>query len=229
VVNEGESWGHRVRILLVEDDHRVAAALTAALTRRGYEVEHAPTVAAALSAAPCDLVLLDLTLPDGDGTDLCRELRRRSSQLGIIAVTARGEERDRVLGLRAGADDYVVKPFSMVELQARIEAVLRRAAQAAPEPNLIEVGPVHIDVSARTVRVHGREVALTRKEFDVLLSLARQPGAAVARDRILLDAWGTTFADRHTVEVHVGSLRGKLGDPRLVETIRGVGYRLRSG
>ncbi|MDI5942592.1 response regulator, partial [Micromonospora sp. DH15] len=101
-----------MRILLVEDDRRVAAALSSALTRRGYEVEHAATVAAALRAAPCDLVLLDLTLPDGDGTDLCRALRRRSAQLGIIAVTARGEERDRVLGLRLGADDYVVKPFS---------------------------------------------------------------------------------------------------------------------
>ncbi|PZF98305.1 response regulator transcription factor [Micromonospora deserti] len=216
-----------MRILLVEDDRRVAAALSSALTRRGYEVEHAATVAAALSAAPCDLVLLDLTLPDGDGTDLCRELRRRSAQLGIIAVTARGEERDRVLGLRLGADDYVVKPFSMVELQARIEAVLRRAAHTVPERNLIEVGPVRIDVAARTVAVDGRPVALTRKEFDVLLSLARQPGVAVPRDRILLDAWGTTWTDRHTVEVHVGSLRGKLGDPRLVETVRGVGYRLR--
>ncbi|MCL7456912.1 response regulator transcription factor [Micromonospora echinofusca] len=216
-----------MRILLVEDDRRVAAALSAALTRRGYEVEHAATVAAALCAAPCDLVLLDLTLPDGDGTDLCRELRRRSSQLGIIAVTARGEERDRVLGLRLGADDYVVKPFSMTELQARIEAVLRRAAHAVPERNLIEVGPVRVDVAARTVTVEGRAVALTRKEFDVLLSLARQPGVAVARDRILLDAWGTTWGDGHTVEVHVGSLRGKLGDPGLVETVRGVGYRLR--
>lgn len=211
----------------MEDDRRVAAALSSALTRRGYEVEHAATVAAALCAAPCDLVLLDLTLPDGDGTDLCRELRRRSSHLGIIAVTARGEERDRVLGLRLGADDYVVKPFSMVELQARIEAVLRRATNAAPERHLIEAGSVHIDVPARTVTVDGRAVTLTRKEFDVLLSLARQPGVAVPRDRILLDAWGTTWADRHTVEVHVGSLRGKLGDARLVETVRGVGYRLR--
>ncbi|MGC5329099.1 response regulator transcription factor [Micromonospora sp. DT62] len=216
-----------MRILLVEDDRRVAAALSSALTRRGYEVEHAATVAAALCAAPCDLVLLDLTLPDGDGTDLCRELRRRSSQLGIIAVTARGEERDRVLGLRLGADDYVVKPFSMTELQARIEAVLRRAAHTVPERNLIEVGPVRVDVSARTVTVGGRPVALTRKEFDVLLSLARQPGVAVARERILLDAWGSTWGDGHTVEVHVGSLRGKLGDPGLVETVRGVGYRLR--
>ncbi|MEU6022914.1 response regulator transcription factor [Micromonospora sp. NPDC047134] len=217
-----------MRILLVEDDRRVAGALSSALNRRGYEVEHAATVAAALCAAPCDLVLLDLTLPDGDGTDLCRELRRRSSQLGIIAVTARGEERDRVLGLRIGADDYVVKPFSMVELQARIEAVLRRASHTPPQRTMIEVGTVRVDAAARTVTVADRPVSLTRKEFDVLLSLARQPGVAVPRDRILLDAWGTTFTDRHTVEVHVGSLRNKLGDPRLVETVRGVGYRLRA-
>lgn len=216
-----------MRILLVEDDRRVAAALSSALTRRGYEVEHAATVAAALAAAPCDLVLLDLTLPDGDGTDLCRELRRRSTQLGIIAVTARGEERDRVLGLRLGADDYVVKPFSMVELQARIEALLRRAAHTAPERSQIEAGTVRIDVAARAVTVDGRPVSLTRKEFDILVSLARQPGVVVPRDRILLDVWGTIWADGHTVEVHVGSLRGKLGDPRLVETVRGVGYRLR--
>ncbi|MDI5943936.1 response regulator transcription factor, partial [Micromonospora sp. DH15] len=116
---------------------------------------------------------------------------------------------------------------SLVELQARIEAVLRRAAHAAPERDVIEAGPVRIDVAARTVTVAGREVTLTRKEFDILVSLARQLGVAVSRDRILLDVWGTTWADRHTVEVHVGSLRGKLGDPRLVETVRGVGYRLR--
>lgn len=216
-----------MRILLVEDDSRVAGALSSALSRRGYDVEHAATVAAALRAAPCDLVLLDLTLPDGDGVEVCRELRRRSAQLGIIAVTARGEERDRVLGLRVGADDYVVKPFSMGELQARIEAVLRRAAYAMPERDRFDIGRLRVDVSARTVLVDGQPVHLTRKEFDILVSLARQPGVAVSRDRILLDVWGTTWADRHTVEVHIGSLRGKLGDPGLVETVRGVGYRLR--
>ncbi|MBO4207234.1 response regulator transcription factor [Micromonospora echinofusca] len=216
-----------MRILLVEDDRRVAGALVSALTRRGYDVEHAATAEAALSAAPCDLVLLDLNLPDGDGLEVCRALRRRSAQLGIIAVTARGEERDRVLGLRVGADDYVVKPFSMGELQARIEAVLRRAAHTRPERDLLEAGRISIDVAARTVAVDGRPVSLTRKEFDILVSLARQSGLAVPRDRIVLDVWGTTWTDRHTVEVHVGSLRGKLGDPRLVETVRGVGYRLR--
>jgi DNA-binding response OmpR family regulator len=217
-----------VRILLVEDDKRVAAAMGSALTRRGYDVEHAATASAALTAAPCDLVLLDLSLPDGDGIEVCRTLRRRSTQLGIIAVTARGEERDRVVGLRMGADDYVVKPFSMDELQARIEAVLRRAAYATPEHTVIAAGRVEIDVPARAVTVDGRTIALTRKEFDILVSLARQPGLVVTRDRILLDVWQTTWVARHTVEVHVGSLRSKLGDPRLVEVVRGVGYRLRS-
>jgi DNA-binding response OmpR family regulator len=218
-----------VRILLVEDDLRVANAMLSALRRRGYEVQHAATAAAALAAGPCDLVLLDLTLPDRDGISLCRELRERSEHLGIIAVTARGEERDRVTGLRTGADDYVVKPFSMVELQARIDAVLRRTARAPERETAIEVGPLHIDVAARRVQVAGREVSLTRKEFDILLCLARQPGAAVPRDRILMDVWHTTWSGRHTVEVHVGSLRGKLGDHDLVQTVRGVGYRLRAG
>jgi DNA-binding response OmpR family regulator len=217
-----------VRILLVEDDKRVATAMSSALTRRGYDVELAATAAAALSAAPCDLVLLDLSLPDGDGLDVCRTLRQRSSQLGIIAVTARGEERDRVIGLRVGADDYVVKPFSMDELQARIEAVLRRAAYASPEHMVIVAGRLRIDVPARAVTLDSREIALTRKEFDILLSLARHPGLVITRDRILLDVWQTTWVARHTVEVHVGSLRTKLGEPRLIESVRGVGYRLRS-
>ncbi|MEV4756764.1 response regulator transcription factor [Micromonospora sp. NPDC049559] len=216
-----------MRILLVEDDRRVAAALTSALTRRGFEVEHAATAAAALAAAPCDLVLLDLNLPDGDGVEICRQLRAERPQLGIIAVTARGEERDRVLGLRVGADDYVVKPFSMAELHARIEAVLRRAARSTPAQVVIGTGRVRVDTAARTVTVDGAPVALTRKEFDILVSLARQPGHAVTHERILLDVWQTTWGTRHTVEVHVASLRGKLGDPGLVETVRGVGYRLR--
>ncbi|WP_329109918.1 response regulator transcription factor [Micromonospora sp. NBC_01699] len=216
-----------MRILLVEDDSRVAAAMASALTRRGFDIEQAATAAAALAAAPCDLVLLDLTLPDGDGVEVCRTLRQRSPQLGIIAVTARGEERDRVLGLRVGADDYVVKPFSMAELHARIEAVLRRGAYAAAPRTVIEAGRIRIDVTARSAEIDGVAVALTRKEFDILMSLARQPGLVVPRDRILLDVWQTTWTGRHTVEVHVGSLRAKLGDPGLVETVRGVGYRLR--
>jgi DNA-binding response OmpR family regulator len=218
-----------MRILLVEDDHRVGAVMTSMLQRRGYAVEHAATATAALEAAPCDLVLLDLNLPDGDGLDVCRALRARSEHLGIIAVTARGEERDRVTGLRVGADDYVVKPFSMAELQARIEALLRRTVRQAPVPGgVVEVGPIRIDPGARTVHVAAEPVPLTRKEFDILTSLARQPGVALTRERIMLDVWQTTWSGKHTLEVHVASLRAKLGDPGLVETVRGVGYRLRA-
>ncbi|GAA4708349.1 response regulator transcription factor [Phytohabitans rumicis] len=218
-----------MRILLVEDDLRVTAVMTSMLQRRGYDVEHAATASAALAAAPCDLVLLDLNLPDGDGVDVCRTLRARSAHLGIIAVTARAEERDRVTGLRMGADDYVVKPFSMAELQARIEALLRRAARQAPPQEAVECGPLRIDHACRTVEVNGRAVSLTRKEFDILASLARQPGVAVTRERILLDVWQTTWSGRHTLEVHVASLRAKLSHPDLVQTVRGVGYRLRTG
>jgi DNA-binding response OmpR family regulator len=219
-----------MRILLVEDDRRVTAVMTSMLQRRGYDVEHAATATAALAAAPCDLVLLDLNLPDGDGVDVCRTLRARSAHLGIIAVTARAEERDRVTGLRVGADDYVVKPFSMAELQARIEALLRRAARPGPPPReVVEVGPLRIDHAARTVQLDSRPIPLTRKEFDILASLARQPGVALTRERILLDVWQTTWSGKHTLEVHVASLRAKLGQPDLVQTVRGVGYRLRTG
>ncbi|GIM73221.1 DNA-binding response regulator [Winogradskya consettensis] len=215
--------------MLVEDDRRVSAVMVSMLQRRGYDVEHAATAGAALAAAPCDLVLLDLNLPDGDGLDVCRTLRARSANLGIIAVTARAEERDRVTGLRVGADDYVVKPYSMAELQARIEALLRRAARPGPPPrDVAEMGALRIDFSARTVELDSQPVALTRKEFDILASLARRPGDALTRERILLDVWQTTWSGKHTLEVHVASLRAKLGRPELVETVRGVGYRLRT-
>ena len=213
----------------MEDDRRVSAVMISMLQRRGYEVEHAATATAALEAAPCDLVLLDMNLPDGDGLDVCRALRARNEQVGIIAVTARGEERDRVTGLRVGADDYVVKPFSMAELEARIEALLRRSVRLPPPAREIaEIGPLRIDHATRTVHLDDEPVTLTRKEFDVLASLARQPGVALSRERILLDVWQTTWSGKHTLEVHIASLRAKLGRPDLVETVRGVGYRLRT-
>ena len=213
----------------MEDDRRVSTVMISMLQRRGYEVEHAATATAALEAAPCDLVLLDMNLPDGDGLDVCRALRARNEQVGIIAVTARGEERDRVTGLRVGADDYVVKPFSMAELEARIEALLRRSVRHPPPVREVAaIGPLRIDHAARTVHLDDEPIPLTRKEFDVLASLARQPGVALSRERILLDVWQTTWSGKHTLEVHVASLRAKLGRPDLVETVRGVGYRLRS-
>jgi DNA-binding response OmpR family regulator len=218
-----------VRVLLVDDDVRFAAALETALRQRGYDVVRAPTAAAALAAPPVDIVLLDLGLPDRDGIDVCKEMRKRGD-VPIIAVTARGEERERVLGLRSGADDYVVKPFGPAELQARIEAVMRRSVRALVIPKAMRVGSLVVDVHARRVTVDGREITLTRKEFDLLTALARQPGGAVTRDQLLTEVWHTTWAGSvRTVEVHVASLRQKLGDPGLVETVRGIGYRLRAG
>ncbi|HEX2418513.1 MAG TPA: response regulator transcription factor [Micromonosporaceae bacterium] len=217
-----------MRVLLVEDDVSVAGAMESALRRRGYDVVRAATVAEALAAPSVDLVLLDLGLPDGDGIEVCRELRRRDDHVAIIAVTARGEERDRVIGLRIGADDYVVKPYSMAELQARMDAVLRRVARAAPPTPVLEAGPLRLDPESRRVTVDGAEVMLTRKEFELLTVLARGAGSVVSRDRLLMEVWRTTFAGGHTLEVHIGSLRSKLGRPDLVQTVRGVGYRLRT-
>ncbi|XTZ16751.1 response regulator transcription factor [Micromonospora echinospora] len=221
-----------MRVLLVEDDLRVAAVLAAALRRRGHEVVQALTAAEAVRAEPVDLILLDMNLPDRDGLEVCRRIRQLSEDVAIIAVTARGEEHDRVAGLRAGADDYVVKPFSMVELQARIEAVMRRtgrAAGAARATATLQVGELRVDVDARRVWLAGREVGLSRKEFDLLAVLARQAGTVVSRDRLQMEVWHTTWATRHNLDVHVAALRGKLDDASLVETVRGVGYRLRAG
>jgi DNA-binding response OmpR family regulator len=217
-----------MRVLLVEDDARVAGALESAMRRRGYELLRVSTAAAALAAPPVDLVLLDLGLPDRDGIEVCRELRRRSD-VAIIAVTAREEERDRCLGLRSGADDYVVKPFGLAELQARIDAVMRRAARSAARRSTVTAGRLTVDLDAHLATIDGAEVTLTRKEFDLLAALARRSGAVVTRDELLADVWHSTWAgNQHTVEVHVASLRAKLGDPSLIQTVRGVGYRLRS-
>ncbi|MEU6077161.1 response regulator transcription factor [Micromonospora sp. NPDC047074] len=218
-----------MRVLLVEDDLRVAAALSKALRRRGHEVVPALTAAEAVRADAVDLVLLDLNLPDRDGLEVCRRLRQVNEDVAIIAVSARAEWYDRVAGLRAGADDYVVKPFSMAELEARIEAVMRRTTRSARATSQLRVGTLRIDVDARRVWVGPREVSLARKEFDLLVALARQPGAVVPRDRLQLDVWQTTWASRHNLDVHVAALRGKLDDAGLVETVRGVGYRLRAG
>jgi DNA-binding response OmpR family regulator len=219
-----------LRILLVEDDDRVAGALTTALRRHGFDVQRVGTGKEALAAGDVQIVLLDLGLPDMDGVEVCRELRRRSD-VPIIAVTARSDERDRVVGLRTGADDYVVKPFGAAELIARIEAVLRRSRRAdstVDEP--VQLGDVQISLAGREVTRDGTPIPLTRKEFDLLALLARSPGAVVTRDRILAEVWHTTWqGSSHTLDVHVASLRTKLGDSDCIETVRGVGYRLRTG
>ncbi|WP_406171926.1 response regulator transcription factor [Streptomyces sp. NBC_00996] len=214
-----------MRILLVEDDNRFADALIGALRRQCFEVSWAATGAAALAAPAADLVLLDMGLPDMDGVEVCRKLRS-AGDVAIIAVTARGEERDRVIGLRSGADDYLVKPFGVAELRARIDAVMRRVRPAVRP--VVAVGSIRIDVARHTVTTaDGFPVTLTRKEFELLAALARQPGLVVSRERLLLEVWDSVWPGAHrTLDVHIATLRAKLGDTKVVQTIRGVGYRL---
>ncbi|GAA2661521.1 MULTISPECIES: response regulator transcription factor [Actinosynnema] len=218
-----------MRILVVEDDDRVARGLLTALRHAGYEVHRAASAAAALAAAPVDVVLLDLGLPDGDGLDVLRELRDRRGT-AVIAVTARGEERERVLGLRAGADDYVVKPFGTAELLARIEAVLRRTRDAragSGRSEALELGPLTLDPATREAAVAGRPLSLTRKEFDLLALLVGRAGAVVSRDLIVDQVWKAHWeAPSRTLDTHIAALRGKLGAEVRIETVRGVGYRI---
>ena len=216
-----------MRLLIVEDEDAIAEPLAEGLRREGFEVERAATGAEALAAAPADLVLLDLRLPDLDGLDVCRELRERSG-VPIIVVTARGEEADRVVGLELGADDYVVKPFGLRELIARIRAVSRRA-RGEREDRVVRVGDLEVDKRARRARLAGQELELTPKEFDLLAALTRDPGAALSRRRLLEEVWQTNwYGSAKTIDVHVAALRRKLGDPGWIETVRGVGFRLRA-
>ncbi|HKI91330.1 MAG TPA: response regulator transcription factor, partial [Gaiellaceae bacterium] len=217
-----------MRILLVEDEDAIAEPLADGLRREGFEVERAATGSAALAAAESDLVLLDLRLPDLDGLDVCRRLRERSD-VPIIVVTARGEEADRVVGLELGADDYVVKPFGIRELIARIRAVTRRTSVRNSTVEPLRVGALEVDERARRATLDGRDLELTPKEFDLLAALARDPGAAISRRRLLEEVWETTwYGSAKTIDVHVAALRRKLGDPGWIETVRGVGFRLRA-
>jgi len=218
-----------MRLLLVEDDHSIADPLVRGLTREGFDVTHVGTGTDALSADPVDLVLLDLGLPDIDGYEVCRRLRSEGD-VPIIVITARGEEVDRVIGLELGADDYVVKPFGFRELVARIRAVTRRSdRQDKSQMVTTSIDGFEVDTRTRQVRIDGDEVILTRKEFDLLALLARDPGATCTRQEILDEVWDPHwYGPTKTLDVHVASLRKKLGKPDLIETIRGVGFRLRT-
>ena len=217
-----------MRVLIVEDERPIAEPLAEGLRREGFEVEWTATGAAALEAVEPDVVLLDLRLPDMDGLDVCRGIRARSD-VPIIIVTACGEEPNRVVGLELGADDYVVKPFGLRELIARIRAVTRRGRTAADEDGSVQVGELEVDSRGRRVRLRGRELDLTAKEFDVLAMLARDPGAVVSRRSLLDEVWETSwYGSTRTIDVHVAALRRKLGDAGWIETVRGVGFRLRT-
>ena len=216
------------RVLIVEDDEGIARSLARGLERAGYRVEIARTGREALSAAPADMVLLDLGLPDADGVDVCRGLRARSDA-AIIVVTARGEESDRVVALDEGADDYLVKPFGLAELLARVRAVLRRVRPADPESQVLLHGPLAVDPRTRRVCVGGVEVALTPKEFDILECLTTDPGRVVTRQELLERVWDANwYGPTKVLDVHMAALRRKLGVEGLVETVYGRGFRLRA-
>jgi DNA-binding response OmpR family regulator len=219
-----------VKVLLVEDDPSIAAVVVRGLTDAGFQVLHVESGAAALEAAGYDFVLLDLGLPDSDGLDVCRELRARSS-VPVIIVTARGDELDRVVGLELGADDYVIKPFGMRELVARIRAVLRRGGQAESPVASAEVvvGDLVIREKTREVVLAGEMLSLTPKEFDLLAYLAAEPDVVHRRHDILEHVWETEwYGPTKTLDAHVAALRKKLGSQDWIEAVRGVGFRLRN-
>jgi DNA-binding response OmpR family regulator len=216
-----------LRVLVVENDLRAADSLVQGLLRQGYAAQSVATGTKALQAhRDADLLLLDLDLPDLDGLEVCRGIRA-VCDTPVIAVTARGSELDRVLGLQAGSDDYLVKPYGFRELLARMEAVMRRVRQQPAAAQVITHGPLRIDVGTRVATLDGKPVDLTRKEFDLLRLLASQPGTVMPRRQLMAQVWDDTWSHRgRTIDTHVSSLRGKLGSSSWIITVRGVGFRL---
>ena len=224
---------NRPTILFVEDEQAILEPFSAALDRAGFEVVAAKTAGSALesfSRVEPDFVLLDLTLPDGDGRDVCLEIRKQSD-VPILMLTARGTETDRVVGLELGADDYVVKPFSSREVISRIRAILRRSGPTEKETAPYSFGGLELDFGARQVSLDGTELILSRKEFDLLAALAREAGEVVTREDLMARVWDVNwFGSTKTLDVHIRALRKKLGDSatdsKFIHTVRGVGFRL---
>ena len=220
----------KLRILVVEDEKSISEPLAEGLGREGFDAEIAATLESARQGwrrSP-DLILLDVMLPDGDGRDLAREIRRESD-VPIIMLTARGEEIDRVVGLELGADDYVVKPFSMRELTARIRAILRRGRSSEPRTP-IQIGEIRLDPASRTVTKGDQPVELAAKEFDLLQMLMASAGQVLRREQIMDEVWDPHwFGPTKTLDVHVSWLRKKIeddpADPHYITTVRGVGFR----
>ncbi len=214
-------------ILVVEDDANIGALVRTYLERDGFAavwVRDGEAALAELPRHPVSLVVLDVGLPGIDGLEV---LRRIAGRVPVVMLTARDELADRVAGLELGADDYLAKPFSPRELTARVRAVLRRAARAQGQQELLALGAVTVAVAAREVRVDGREVVLTQREFDLLEYLVRNAGRVVGREELLESVWGfLSPGETRTVEVHVAQLRKKLGEPELIRTVRGVGYKV---
>jgi DNA-binding response OmpR family regulator len=228
--------GSRGSILVVDDEPTIAEVVARYLERAGYETRTAadgPSAVAAALGSPPDLLVLDIMLPGFDGLEVMRRVHEDlDERVAIILLTAKGEESDRVAGLKRGADDYVVKPFSPAELVARVDAIMRRTAGGGDSQEVLAFGELEIDPSSRLVRVGGEEVELTLREFDLLLFLAQNPGHAFSRDELMDRVWQLPFyTDTTTVTVHIRRLRSKIeadpSEPRRVQTVWGVGYRFR--
>ena len=222
-------------MLVVEDEASISEPLSDHLLREGFEPHVAPSLTAAREVFPTidpDVVLLDVMLPDGDGRDLCREIRA-SSDVIIVMLTARGEEVDRIVGLELGADDYLVKPFSVGELVARIRAIQRRGRSTGSRRGPLTIGGLSLDPAARLVSKDGRPVELAAKEFDLLHLLMSRAGEVVGREEIMDEVWDPHwFGPTKTLDVHISWLRKKIeddpGSPRYITTVRGVGFRFAS-
>ena len=218
-------------VLVVEDETSIASFVALYLKNAGYRVQTAGTGQEALDAVGRerpDLIVLDLMLPDLDGIEVCRRIRR-SADIPILMLTARDEDVDKIIGLEVGADDYLTKPFNPRELVARVKSILRRSVPERREPQAREIkhGLLHIDAGRREVRVDGNEVQLAPKEFDLLWELLDHRGLVLTRDQLLERVWGYTFAgDTRTVDVHVRQLRRKLGEASPIVTVWGVGYKV---
>lgn len=215
------------RILLVDDESPLRTLVRPYLEAEGYQVLEAasgPQGLALLEAGGVDLAIVDVMLPGFDGIELVKRVRAFSN-VPVILLTARREEGERIAGLRLGADDYVTKPFSVPELMARVAAHLRRSGNDAIDAT-VRIGDIEIRPSSRVVLVRGEQVELTRREFDLLVALARHPNRVISRNDLLREAWPTTYVVEKTVDVHLAGLRKKLGDSLRVTSLRGVGYRM---
>ncbi|OAG27847.1 response regulator transcription factor [Thermodesulfatator autotrophicus] len=220
-------------ILIVEDEEDIARLVARTLEKNGHKTRIAPTLAKAqelIEQETPELVVLDLMLPDGDGLELCKYIRfKEQTEIPVMILTAKGEEIDRILGFEMGADDYIVKPFSPKELALRVKAILKRVKQIEPPSSAINIGPLNIDPNSMKVKVEGKDVRLTRTEFNLLLTLIKARGKVLTREILLEKVWGYTFEGyARTVDTHVRRLRKKLGPcAEMIETVWGIGYRFK--
>lgn len=224
-------------ILIIEDDTNIARLIEEQLQFEGHDTAHVTSGAGALAAldeAAYDLLVLDIGLPDVNGFEICEQVRAQGVLAPIFILTARHQTIDKVRALDIGADDYLTKPFELQEFVARVRALLRRTVRpGADEPECLRIGNLEIDIAGRTVKKEGREIALTRKEFDVLTMLVETAGKVVSRDEILDRLWPDVHVTPRSIDVHVSALRKKLednaGGPEIIQSVRGVGYKLQRG